>query len=151
MNRIIILFLWLITFSAKAQTSDANFQVFDLNNYKLHMYTSPEAMADVSAIIEGEKELVILEQPSFVNSIIEFNEYVKGLNKPITKIIANYHTGGLAEYPANKVVMMKGMPEFEKGEIYGSMLQSFANLFGGAMDLRQIGRASCRERVSSPV
>lgn len=136
MNKIIIFLLILIPFSTEAQTINKNFEVFDLGNYKLHIYTSPEALADVSTIIEGDKELVILEQPSFVKSIVEFNEYVKSLNKAVIKVIANYHTAGLAEYPSNKVVMMNGMPEFEKGEIYSGMLKHFAGIFGRAMDLR---------------
>ncbi|MDH6357256.1 nuclear transport factor 2 family protein [Parabacteroides sp. PF5-9] len=136
MKNMFTLLLLLITFTTGAQTMKGSLEVFDMGTYKLHIYTSAEAMADVSAIIEGDKELVILEQPSFVKSIREFNEYTQKLNKPVSKIIANYHTGGLAEYPANKVVMMKGMPEFEQGEIYSGMLKNFANIFGEAMDLR---------------
>lgn len=141
MKKYILLLLILFPFVAGAQTMNGKLDVFDFGNFKLHIYTSAEAMADVSAIIEGEKELVVLEQPSFYKSIAEFNEYAKGLNKPVSKVIANYHTGGLADYPGNKIVMVKGMPEFEKGEVYSGMMQHFANIFGEAMDVRPHNKA----------
>lgn len=136
MKKYILLLLILFPFVAGAQTMNGKLEVFDLGNFKLHIYTSAEAMADVSAIIEGEKELVVLEQPSFYKSIAEFNEYARNLNKPISRVIANYHMGGLADYAGNKIVMVKGMPEFEKGEVYSGMMQQFANIFGGTMDVR---------------
>ncbi len=132
-----------------AQTMNGNLDIFDLGDFKLHIYTSAEAMADVSAIIEGEKELVVLEQPSFYKSIEEFNLYAKSLNKPVAKVIADYHTGGLSDYPGNKIVMVKGMPEFEKGEIYSGMMQNFARIFGEAMDVRPHKKAKTIVEVNS--
>ena len=114
-----------------------NMQVYKFKNFYLHVYTSSEAMEDVSIIIEGENELVILEQPSFYNSIKEFNTHVKELKKPIVKVIADYHTGGLADIDPELVVMIEGMPEFEKGEIYSGMIKNFSEIFAGSMDTRE--------------
>jgi hypothetical protein len=94
-------------------------------------------MADVSFIIEGRDELVVLEQQSFFQSIEDFNSYLTTLNKPVVRVIANYHTGGLADWKPELIVMPEGMPEFSKGEVYGGMMSYFAQVFAGAMDTRE--------------
>ena len=142
MKKVLTVLLSVISLTAGAQKINGKMEVFDLDNCRLHVYMSQEAMGDVSTVIEGGKGLVILEQPSSVNSIKEFNDYVKKLGKPVVKVIADYHTGGLAEYPDDIIVMVEGMPEFEKGDIYGGMLKNFANIFGEAMDLRPHGKVA---------
>lgn len=52
------------------------------------------------------------------------------LNKPVQKIITNYHVGGTGNHD---VVMIEGMPDFVKGAVYGGMMQNFAKIFGDAI------------------
>ena len=130
-----------VTLTASAQFK-GEIEVYKLDNFTIHSYKSFEAMADLSFIIEGKDGLVILEQQSFFQSMTDFNNYLATLNKPVVKVIANYHTGGLAEWKPEQIVMVEGMPEFEKGEMYGGMLSYFAQIFEGAMDLRPHGEVA---------
>jgi hypothetical protein len=125
-----------ITSTAWAQFK-GEIEVYKLDNLTVHSYKSFEAMADVTYIIEGKDGLVILEQQSFFESMKDFNKYLATLNKPVVKVIANYHTVGLAEWKPELIVMVEGMPEFERGEIYSGMLDYFAQIFSGAMDTRK--------------
>lgn len=112
-------------------------EVYKFESLTIHSYTSFEAMADVSFIIEGKDGLVVLEQQSFYKSMKDFNDYLATLKKPVVKVIADYHTGGLAEWKPELIVMVEGMPEFEKGPVYSGMLANFAKRFAGAMDTRE--------------
>ena len=101
-------FLFLLTFVAmvaEAQTK-GNFEVLDLGSFKLHVYNTNDALGDASYIIEGKTELVTLEQPLFKDNVSEFDTYVVSLNKPVQKIITNYHVGGTGNHD---VVMIEGM------------------------------------------
>lgn len=53
--------------------------------------------------------------------------------------ITDYHVGGTADHD---IVMPEGMPAFTKGEIYGGMMQGFAQIFGDALTAMPTGRAS---------
>ena len=110
---------------ANAQTK-GNFEVLDLGNFKLHVYNTNDALGDASYIIEGNDGVVTLEQPLFRDNVSEFNTYVTSLNKPVQKIITNYHVGGTGNHD---IVMIEGMPEFVKGAIYGGMMQNFAKMW----------------------
>lgn len=110
--------------------------VYELPNSKLHVYQTHDAMGDVSFIIEGEKSLVILEQPLFWDNIKEFNAYIESLDKPIDKVIANYHSLGLADYPSSKVVMPTSMIEFGKSAMAQGMIAKFEKGFGESADFR---------------
>lgn len=116
-------FLFLLTFVAmvaEAQTK-GNFEVLDLGSFKLHVYNTNDALGDASYIIEGKTGLVTLEQPLFKDNVSEFDTYVVSLNKPVQKIITNYHVGGTGNH---NVVMIEGMPDFVKGAVYGGMMQN---------------------------
>ncbi len=111
---------------------------YDFVDFKVHIYTSAEAMGDVSILVEGEDGLVVVEPQSFYKSIEDFNAYAETLGKPIEKIVANYHAGGLAECDIKKVVMVEPMVEFMKGEMAQGMMTKFAGMFQGAMDTRSV-------------
>ncbi|MFR9603579.1 MAG: nuclear transport factor 2 family protein [Rikenellaceae bacterium] len=110
--------------------------IYELDNSKLHVYQTGDAMGDVSFVVEGEKSLVILEQPLFWSNIEEFNSYVEGLDKPIDKVVANYHFLGLANYPSSKVMVPAQMIEFSKSPMAQGMLAKFQKGFGEAADFR---------------
>lgn len=60
-------FLFLLTFVvmvAEAQTK-GKFEVVDFSGFKLHVYNTNDALGDASYIVEGNSELVTLEQPFF--------------------------------------------------------------------------------------
>jgi hypothetical protein len=134
--------LTLSVLSVEAQHSDM-MKVYNLPNSKLHVFQTGDAMGDVSFIIEGKKRVVVLEQPTFYESIEVFNRYVKELDKPIEKVIANYHQGGLAQYKSSKIVMPEPMVEFGKAATYTGMIKHFQKEFGESIDLRPFGKAKC--------
>lgn len=121
--------------SVNAQTSK-NMKQYDFGTWKIHVYTSPEAMGEVSTIIEGEKGLVVLEAPSFKKSMVEFNAYMAELKKPVVQVIANYHACGLMDYDAKDIVMVEGMPAMMKSPMAAGMIKHFDSAFKGAMDTR---------------
>lgn len=45
------------------------FEVHDLDNYKLHVYYTNDALGDASYIIEGKDALVTMEQPLFKDTM----------------------------------------------------------------------------------
>ena len=121
-----------------AQTK-GRFEVHDLGNFKLHVYYTNDALGDASYIVEGKDELVTMEQPLFNDNVAEFDAYLSRLEKPVEKRITDYHVGGTGSHD---VVMAEGMPEFTKGEIYGGMMQGFAQAFGDALTDMPTGRAA---------
>ena len=72
-------------------------------------------------------------------SVAEFDTYLSELGKPVEKRITDYHVGGTGSHD---VVMAEGMPEFTKGEIYGGMMNGFAQTFGDALTDMPTGKAT---------
>lgn len=136
------------TLSAQTKVSE-KMTVYELDNSKLHVFQTGDAMGDVSFIIEGDKKLVILEQPLFWDNINEFNAYVKNLGKPIDKVIANYHSLGLADYAPNSVMMPTPMIEFNNSDAAKGMIAHFEKSFGEAADFRPHKKAKGFEVAST--
>lgn len=129
MKKMFLFLLAFVAIVAEAQTK-GNFEVLDLGSFKLHVYNTNDAFGDASYITEGKTGLVTLEQPLFKDNVSEFDAYVVSLNKPVQKIITDYHVGGTGNHD---VVMIEGMPDFVKGTVYGGMMQNFAKIFGDAI------------------
>ncbi|MGM9762838.1 MAG: hypothetical protein ACI3ZQ_02315 [Candidatus Cryptobacteroides sp.] len=130
--------LSLLALGASAQQK-GRFEIHDLDGFKLHVYYTNDALGDASYIVEGKNALVTMEQPLFKDNVAEFDAYLAGLDKPVEQRITNYHVGGTAHHD---VVMPEGMPAFTKGEIYGGMMQGFAQSFGDALTAMPTGKAS---------
>ena len=138
MKKVLFILFNLLTVTAMAQTK-GRFEVHDLGNCKLHVYYTNDALGDASYIIEGKDALVAMEQPLFKDNVAEFDTYLSNLKKPVEKRITDYHVGGTGNHD---VVMAEGMPEFTKGEVYGGMMQGFAQAFGDALTDMPTGKAS---------
>ena len=138
MKKVLFILFNLLTVTAMAQTK-GRFEVHDLGNCKLHVYYTNDALGDASYIIEGKDALVTMEQPLFKDNVAEFDTYLSNLKKPVEKRITDYHVGGTGSHD---VVMAEGMPEFTKGEVYGGMMQGFAQAFGDALTAMPTGKAS---------
>lgn len=117
--------------TANAQTK---FEVKDFGKFKFHTYVAADPLGDMSYIIEGNKSLVVLEPAAFYDNIKEMRQYITKLDKPVEKVIANYHAAGFSAYEPSRYVMIEGMPEFVKGDVYGGMVKSFASNFVTAID-----------------
>lgn len=115
--------------SALAQTK-GRFEVYNCENFRLHVYYTNDIMADASYIIEGKEGLVAMEYPLFKENATEFENYIGSLGKPVVQIISDYHEGGSDEH---SIAMAEGMPAFIKGEIYGGMMAGFKQAFGDTM------------------
>lgn len=105
-------------------------EVYDLEDFKLHVYYTQDVMNDASYIVEGKDSVVTMEAPLFKVNVNEFNAYLDKVGKPVAKRITDYHVGGTDNH---EVLMMKGMPEFVKGPVYGGMMKSFEQAFGDSM------------------
>ena len=117
------------TMSAQPETV-GQFNAYQLDGFKLHVYNSNDVMADASYIIEGQDGLVVMEYPLFKVNAAEFAEYIKALGKPVVTDITDYHLGGSDQLP---IVMPQGMPQFIEGPIYSGMMKGFAEQFGETM------------------
>lgn len=126
-----------VTLSASAEGFDkSKFKSYDLPTSKLHIYQSGDPMGDVSFIVEGEKRLVVVEQPTFYAAIEEFKAYVESLKKPIEKVVASYHSGGLAQYPSKLVTIPETMISFAESPAAKGMIAKFSKIFGESADFR---------------
>lgn len=105
-------------------------EVYDMGDFKLNVYYTQDVMNDASYIVEGTDSVVTLEQPLFKVNVSEFDAYLDKVGKPVAKRITDYHVGGTG---AHEVLMMKGMPEFVKGPVYGGMMKGFEQTFGDSM------------------
>ena len=121
-----------------AQTK-GHFEVHDLGSFKLHVYYTNDALGDTSYIIEGNDALVTMEQPLFKDNVAEFDTYLASLGKTVEQRITDYHVGGTGSHD---IVMAEGMPSFTHGEIYGGMMQGFAQAFGDALTDMPTGKAT---------
>lgn len=128
----------LVALGVSAQEK-GRFEIYDLDSFRLHVYYTNDALGDASYIVESRDALVTMEQPLFKDNVNEFDAYLAGLGKPVQQRITDYHVGGTAHHD---VVMPEGMPEFSKGEIYGGMMQHFAQIFGDALTGMPTGKAS---------
>ena len=127
-----------IALGASAQDK-GRFEVHDLDNFKLHVYYTNDALGDASYIVEGKEALVTMEQPLFKENVAEFDDYLAKLGKSVEQRIADYHVGGTGSH---ETVMPEGMPEFAKGEVYGGMMQGFTQAFGDALTAMPTGKTS---------
>ena len=138
MIKVLFILLSFLTITVMAQTK-GRFEVYDIDNFKLHVYYTNDALGDASYIVEGKDALVTMEQPLFKDNVVEFDAYLSRLEKPVEKRITDYHVGGTGSHD---VVMAEGMPEFTKGEIYGGMMQGFAQAFGDALTDMPTGKTA---------
>ena len=124
---IIVATLVVVSLAVRAQSS---FEVKDFGSFKLHVQVTNDPLGDMSSVIEGAESLVIVEPAAFNSSIKEQQMYIDALGKRVERVIANYHTAGLAAYPRECYVMVEGMPEFVQGEVYSGMMAGFTQAFG---------------------
>ena len=59
MKKVLFILFNLLTITAMAQDK-GRFEVYDLDNFKLHVYYTNDALGDASYIIEGTQELVTM-------------------------------------------------------------------------------------------
>ena len=90
-------------------------KTYDMDGFRLHVYLTQDALGDATTVVEGRDGLVILEMPLFKENLKEFAGYLKGLGKPVVKVVADYHVGGVADYAPGQVVLVEGMSEFARG------------------------------------
>ena len=112
-------------------------EVFDMGDFRLHVYYTQDVMNDASYVVEGANSVVTMEQPLFKVNVNEFNSYLDKVGKPVAKRITDYHLGGTG---SNEILMMKGMPAFVKGPIYGGMMKGFQKAFGDTMTTLPTGK-----------
>lgn len=122
-----------VTAVALTASAQSKFEVKDFGTFKLHTQATADPLGDMSSIIEGATSLVIVEPAAFHSDIAEQQEYIAKIGKPVERVIVNYHTAGLAAYDAEAYVIIEGMPEFVKGDIYSGMMSGFASAFGDAI------------------
>lgn len=105
-------------------------EVYNLGDFRLHVYYTRDVMNDASYIVEGLNTVVTMEEPLFEVNVTEFDRYLDTVGKPVARRITDYHLGGTGSH---EILMMKGMPAFVKGPIYGGMMKGFRKAFGDTM------------------
>lgn len=72
-------------------------EVYEFDNFRLHVYYTQDVMNDASYIVEGTDSVVSMEHPLFRVNVREFDTYLEKLAKPVAKRIADYHIGGTGD------------------------------------------------------
>ena len=119
------------------EKSAGRVEVYDLGDFRLHVYYTQDVMNDASYIIEGADSVVTMEEPLFKVNVNEFGCYLDKVGKPVARRISDYHVGGTGDH---EVVMAEGMPAFVKGPVYGGMMKSFEQTFGDTMTSMPMGK-----------
>lgn len=127
-----------VTLGANGQAK-GKMEVYDFQQFKLHVYYTNDVMGDASYIFETQDALVTLEEPLFRDNIAEFETYLNELKKLVIQRISDYHIGGTAHHD---ITMAEGMPAFVKGPVYSGMMQHFAQVFGNAITDLPTGKTS---------
>ena len=138
MEKALFILFNFLTLTIMAQTK-GRFETHELGSFTLHVYYTNDALGDASYIVEGRDALVTLEQPLFKDNVAEYDAYLAALGKPVARRITDYHVGGTGSHD---VVMAEGMPAFTRGEVYGGMMQGFAQAFGDALTDMPTGDAT---------
>lgn len=138
MKKALFILFNFLTLTIMAQTK-GRFETHELGSFTLHVYYTNDALGDASYIVEGRDALVTLEQPLFKDNVAEYDAYLAALGKPVARRITDYHVGGTGSHD---VVMAEGMPAFTRGEVYGGMMQGFAQAFGDALTDMPTGDAT---------
>ena len=76
------------------ENATGHVEVYDMGDFKLHVYYTQDVMNDASYIVEGKDSVVTMEQPLFKVNVSEFNSYLDKVGKPVAKRITDYHVGG---------------------------------------------------------
>lgn len=138
MKKVLFILFNFLTLTIMAQTK-GRFETHELGSFTLHVYYTNDALGNASYIVEGRDALVTLEQPLFKDNVAEYDAYLAALGKPVARRITDYHVGGTGSHD---VVMAEGMPAFTQGEVYGGMMQGFAQAFGDALTDMPTGDAT---------
>ena len=138
MKKALFILFNFLTLTIMAQTK-GRFETHELGSFTLHVYYTNDALGDASYIVEGRDALVTLEQPLFKDNVAEYDAYLAELGKPVARRTTDYHVGGTG---IHDVVMAEGMPAFTRGEVYGGMMQGFAQAFGDALTDMPTGDAT---------
>ena len=72
MKSVALIAMSLGIFGASAQDK-GRFEVYDFDNFKLHVYYTNDVMGDASYIVEGDRSLVAMEYPLFKENVAEFD------------------------------------------------------------------------------
>ena len=88
--------------------ADGKFYTHQMKGYTLHIYSHDGKQGDQSFIIEGPTSLVAIEVPLTKPYGEKFENYMKGLNKPVVATITDYDIGG---YFGGDVILVEGMKE----------------------------------------
>lgn len=72
--------------------------VYDFGAVKLHAYNTQDALADACYLVESDEGLVMLETTAFTENLIEWNAYIKRLNKPLAGALLAYHPNGVEHF-----------------------------------------------------
>jgi hypothetical protein len=112
--------------------------VYSFGSYKLHAYNSKDPLGNNCYLIETEKELVGIELLAFKDTVKEYADYVKSLQKPLNALLVSAHPNGGDYFPGIKVYGTAGVLEAEQsGSIYyltNNPDSGFVKIFGNAFD-----------------
>lgn len=138
MKKILFTALSLMALTSASAQDKGRVEVYNLDNFKLHVYYTNDVMNDASYIVEGRDGVVTMEEPLFKDNVAEFGQYLGKIGKPVVQRISDYHVGGTG---SNPYLMPQGMPAFVKGPVYGGMMQGFAQQFGDKIVSMPTGNA----------
>lgn len=114
------------------QLTKGNMEIYDFGVLRLHAYQTNDLLNDECYLLENETEVLCIEFPAFQENIIEFENYVKKLNKKIVgKVFSDHPNGGTIFKSSPGYASQGTIQSMEQGTIY-HLVEGFKETFGSA-------------------
>lgn len=108
--------------------------VYDFGDIRLHAYCTNDALGDECYLIESSEGVVMLETSAFTANLIEWKNYIDGLNKPIAGALLAYHPNGYALFgDAPVYTSNNALNNWQEGGSIRALTDGFIAAFGDAV------------------
>lgn len=105
--------------------------VYNIDDVKLHAYSTGDNMNDYCYIVETPEGLVLIESTAYKENVKALSDYIKSLNKPLTAALLSYHPNGYKSYGDVKIYATENaLKSWAEGGGVWNLTQSFIQALG---------------------
>jgi hypothetical protein len=120
--------------TASAQTAKGIIETQVLGDFKLHAYKTNDFISDTVFLLEKDGEMIIIEQPCFLDNIKELSKYIKSSGAKVRGKILPYHMAGGTFLPEAAVYATQKAADYGHTGGGKNLIGNFAAAFGAAFD-----------------
>lgn len=108
--------------------------VYDFGDVRLHAYNTNDALGDECYLIESAEGLVMLETSAFTENLVEWKDYIDGLNKPLMGALLAYHPNGYEIFGDVTIYATENaLANWQEGGSIRALTDNFVAGFGDAV------------------